>query len=103
VKPEALPTVNSAPTASQRPVRVREYVRESDYKVVTPYSSDRSLDEAQQKVPDAYLQNYPSGAKVQLGSFENEGAAKARVEQLRQQGVQAEIYKPEGTKSEPKR
>jgi len=103
VKPEALPTVNSAPAASQQPTQVREYIRELDYKVVTPYSSDRSLNEAQQKVPDAYLQNYPAGAKVQLGSFENESAAKARVEQLRQQGVQAEIYKPEGIKPEPKR
>ncbi|MBM0743464.1 SPOR domain-containing protein [Phormidium sp. CLA17] len=93
VKPE-LPTVAPAPTPSQQPAPVGEL----DYKVVTPYSSDRSLDEAQQKVPDAYLQNYPAGAKVQLGSFENEGAAKARVEQLRQQGVQAEIYKPEGIK-----
>ncbi len=103
VKPEALPPVTPAPTASQQPIQVREYVREPDYKVVTPYSSDRSLNEAQQKVPDAYLQNYPAGAKVQLGSFENEAAAKARVEELRQQGVQAEIYKPEGIKPEPKR
>jgi hypothetical protein len=113
VKPEALspaspvPTspvpTSPAPTVYQQPVQVREYVREPDYKVVTPYSSDRSLSEAQQKVPDAYLQNYPAGAKVQLGSFENESAAKARVEELRQQGVQAEIYKPEGIKPEPKR
>jgi hypothetical protein len=103
VSPEALPTVSPAPAASPPPTQVREYIREPDYKVVTPYSSDRSLNEAQQKVPDAYLQNYPSGAKVQLGSFENENAAKARVEELRQQGVQAEIYKPEGIKPEPKR
>ncbi|MEX0269508.1 SPOR domain-containing protein [Leptolyngbyaceae cyanobacterium UHCC 1019] len=103
VSPEALPTVAPAPAASQSPTQIREYIREPDYKVVTPYSSDRSLNEAQQKVPDAYLQNYPSGAKVQLGSFENESAAKARVEQLRQQGVEAEIYKPEGIKPEPKR
>ncbi|PZV08010.1 MAG: hypothetical protein DCF22_21015 [Leptolyngbya sp.] len=107
VKPEALPTVSPAPTVYQQPVQVREYVREPvrepDYKVVTPYSSDRSLSEAKQKVPDAYLQNYPTGAKVQLGSFENESAAKARVEELRQQGVQAEIYKPEGIKPELKR
>ncbi len=101
VKPEA--TESPEPAAPQPPIQVREYVREFDYKVVTPYSSDRSLSEAQQKVPDAYLQNYPAGAKVQLGSFENESAAKARVEQLRQQGVQAEIYKPEGIKPEPKR
>lgn len=103
VKPEALPTVNPAPASSQQPTQVREYIRELDYKVVTPYSSDRSLNEAQEKVPDAYLQNYPTGAKVQLGSFENENAAKARVEELRQQGVPAEIYKPEGIKPEPKR
>lgn len=103
VKPEALPTLSPDPAAPQPPIQVREYVRELDYKVVTPYSSDRSLNEAQQKVPDAYLQNYPTGAKVQLGSFDNESAAKARVEQLRQQGVQAEIYKPEGIKPEPKR
>jgi hypothetical protein len=93
-QPSAMPPME----APQAPVRVRESV-----KVVTPYSSDRSLDEARQKVPDAYLQNYPTGAKVQLGSFENEAAARARVEELRQQGVQAEIYKPEGIKPESKR
>jgi hypothetical protein len=52
------------------------------------------LEKARETVPDAYLQNYSDGAKVQLGAYDNESAAQKRAEELRQQGVPAEVYKP---------
>jgi hypothetical protein len=64
------------------------------YKVVVPYTSDRALEQAREKVPEAYLQNYSDGAKVQMGAYDTETTAKKRAEELRQQGIPAEVYKP---------
>ncbi|MBF2029134.1 MAG: hypothetical protein IGS48_20630 [Oscillatoriales cyanobacterium C42_A2020_001] len=75
-------TVNAAPS------------KPSNYKVVTPYTSDSALHEARQKVPDAYVKNYSDGAKVQFGAYQDEATAKSQAEELRKQGIPAEVYKP---------
>jgi hypothetical protein len=82
--PSPAPATSSSPAAAVP----------NGYKVVTPYSSDRALEKAREKVPDAYLQNYSDGAKVQLGAYDNESTAQKRAEELRQQGIPAEVYKP---------
>lgn len=66
----------------------------NSYKVVTPYSSDSTLETARQRVPDAYVKTYSDGAKVQFGAYQDEAAAKAQAEELRKQGIPAEVYKP---------
>lgn len=82
--PSPAPAASSSPAASVP----------NGYKVVTPYSSDRALEKARERVPDAYLQNYSDGAKVQLGAYDNESTAQKRADELRQQGIPAEVYKP---------
>ena len=67
---------------------------ESFYYVGTDYSGDSSLQQARQSVPDAYVRNLPSGAKVQLGAFSSEAAAQERVQELQHQGIPAQVYKP---------
>lgn len=68
--------------------------KSSNYTVVRPYTSDSVLQEARQKVPDAYVKNYSDGAKVQFGAYQDEAAAKSQAEELRKQGIPAEVYKP---------
>ncbi|MBD3883044.1 SPOR domain-containing protein [Phormidium tenue FACHB-886] len=83
---ETIPQVASAPAASSA---------DSYYYVGTDYSGDSSLQEARQTVPDAYVRNLPSGgAIVQTGAFSNEAAAEARVQELQQQGLPAQVYRP---------
>lgn len=82
--PSPAPAASSSPTATIP----------NGYKVVTPYSSDRALEKAREAVPDAYLQNYSDGAKVQMGAYDNESTAQKRADELRQQGIPAEVYKP---------
>ncbi len=65
-----------------------------DRKVVTHYDGDRTLEEVKKVVPDAYVRNFPDGARIQLGAFTNEADAEARAQQLRKQGISAEVYKP---------
>lgn len=79
-----LPTPAPAASAPSQP----------NYKVVTPYTSDRALETAREKVPDAYVKNYTDGAKVQLGSYDDEAAAKAQAAELQKQGIPAEVYQP---------
>ncbi|MFM7449859.1 MAG: hypothetical protein ACKO24_14845 [Leptolyngbyaceae cyanobacterium] len=64
------------------------------YKVVTPFENDRALESARQAVPDAYVRNTADGAKVQLGAYTDAKAAEARAEELRKQGIPAEVYNP---------
>ena len=64
------------------------------YYVVMNYSSDRDLQAAQKVVPDAYVERFPQGARIQMGAFKRESQAKALVEQLKNQGVTASVYHP---------
>ncbi len=86
-KPSAVPP--AVPPAS-----VPSPAGSSGYKVVAPYTSDRSLEEYRRQMPDAYLQNYSDGAKVQFGAYQDEGSAKAQADELRKQGIPAEVYQP---------
>jgi len=84
--PASLPpraTTPAAPSSSAAPA--------PGYVVVTPYTGDRNLENAQRVVPDAYVRNYPDGARVQLGSFNDPEKARSVVEQLQQQGIEAQI------------
>jgi len=64
-----------------------------DYKLVTHYDGDRTLEAARKVVPDAYVRNFSDGARIQLGAYGNASEAEARVQQLRNQGIDAEIQK----------
>ncbi|MBW4658198.1 MAG: SPOR domain-containing protein [Drouetiella hepatica Uher 2000/2452] len=89
--PQAAPP--AAPSPEKTAVRPAS-PSESLYYVGTDYSSDSSLQQARQSVPDAYVRNLPGGAKVQLGAFTSEAAAQERVQELQQQGISAQVYKP---------
>lgn len=90
---EPIAPSTSAPssTAASEPAPARS----PSYYVVTEYSGDPSLQEARTVVPDAYVRNLPSeGAKVQLGAFSDEAKAQELQQQLREQGIEAEVYQP---------
>jgi capsular exopolysaccharide synthesis family protein len=81
---------NSATLASAAPAPKR-----SDfYYVVADYTSDRSLEQAQAIVPDAYLRNFSPGVQIQMGAFYTESDANRLVAQLKQQGVSASVHLP---------
>lgn len=65
-----------------------------DYKVVIPYDSDRTLETVKEAVPDAYLRNFPDGARIQTGAYSSETDAQRQVQELRSRGIAAEVYKP---------
>ena len=64
------------------------------YYVVMNSSSDRDLAQARTIVPDAYIEKFPQGTRIQMGAFPRESQAKTLVEQLKQQGVKASVYHP---------
>jgi cell division septation protein DedD len=63
--------------------------------VLVDYTDDRSLAQARTVIPEAYLEEIPDqGTKIQMGAFLSENEAKALVDQLRQRGITATIYRP---------
>lgn len=64
------------------------------YKIGVPYQNDQSLEDARKVVPDAFVRNGDDGAKVQVGASESQSEAEARAQELRNQGIPAEVYKP---------
>lgn len=65
-----------------------------NYYVVTDYTGDPSLYESRQIVGDAYVRNFPTGARIQLGSFSSEADAAAHAQTLQGQGINAQVYRP---------
>jgi hypothetical protein len=87
---EPLPAVTATAPTHTAPANPQNY-----YYVVTDYSGDASLQEARDAVPDAYVRNMPSeGAKVQLGAFSDEVKAQELLQELENQGIEAEVYQP---------
>ena len=76
----------SAPTASSDPI--------SAYYVVTDYTGDPSLESVREYVDDAYVRNFEAGARIQLGAFNTAEGASALVEELQDQGIDAQLYEP---------
>ncbi|WP_088894320.1 SPOR domain-containing protein [Leptolyngbya ohadii] len=95
---ESVPAPVSQPSspASRAESRTPEVVANpsptrSNYLVVTPYRSDSELDQVQQAVPDAYVRNFSDGAQVQMGAFSDQSKAQELVQELQQQGIEAEV------------
>ncbi|NJO79063.1 MAG: SPOR domain-containing protein [Cyanobacteria bacterium RM1_2_2] len=87
---EPLPAVTATAPTHAAPANPQNY-----YYVVTDYSGDSSLQEARGAVPDAYVRNLPSeGAKVQLGAFSDQAKAQELLQELENQGIEAEVYQP---------
>lgn len=87
VAPAAPAPAPATPTAPQAATGDYHYV-------VTDYSGDRALEEARTVVPGAYVRNSPEGAHVQLGAFTEAERAEELVQELQNQGIQAEVYQP---------
>jgi len=63
------------------------------YKVVAPYDGDRSLENTKKIVPDAFVTNAAGKAETQVGAHSSAADAEMQVQELRRQGVQAEVQK----------
>ena len=63
------------------------------YHVDTPYDSDRTYDKIQQSNSGAEFVNTPEGGFIRSGSYRSEAEAKAKVEELQNQGIPAEVRK----------
>jgi hypothetical protein len=63
-------------------------------RVVSPFTNDRDIEKARQYSPESMLLNTSQGAVVQHGAYKDEAAAKTRAEELKKQGIPAEVYKP---------
>lgn len=98
--PDVAPAVEPDPVAAA-PAYVEPAAPVADenesgeyFYVVTNYSGDRSLEDAQAVVGDAYVRNFDSGAQVQLGAFSSADRAQELINELQQQGISAQMYQP---------
>ena len=94
--PRPAATAPAAPRqpAASRPAATPAPVVTGSYYVVTEYTGDPSLNQARQAVGDAYVRNFPVGARIQLGAFSSEADAAAHAEALQGQGISAQVYNP---------
>jgi hypothetical protein len=64
------------------------------YFVLVNSSSDSALEQARTIVPDAYVETFPKGPRIQMGAFKTESEAKTLIEKIQRQGISASIYRP---------
>lgn len=87
--PATKKTVAEKQPASPTPVGIPGY-----YYVLLNSNSERVLEQARTIVPDAYVETFPKGSRIQMGAFPTEAEAKTLIENLQQQGLAASIYHP---------
>jgi cell division septation protein DedD len=85
------------PQASSSPEQVAASTASTSdeyYFVLLNSGSESALEQARTVVPDAYVRDFPQGTLIQMGAFKRESEAKTLVEELKQQGIFASIYRP---------
>ncbi|MCU0548091.1 MAG: SPOR domain-containing protein [Leptolyngbya sp. Prado105] len=75
-------TVAKSPTAT--PPNNSAY----QYKVEVPFTGDQSLSAARRVIPDAFVR---SDGKIQLAAFTNQAEAQRKAQELKSQGIAAEV------------
>ena len=90
-KPIDRPAPTILESDPESPASIAPPASSSGYSVVTPYTSDQLLDQAQTIVPDAYLKNTEDGANIQFGVFNDPESAAALVDQLREEGIPVQV------------
>jgi hypothetical protein len=85
---------NRAPAAPPAPLTQVPPASSPRYYVVTNYNGTQSLEAARQVVGDAYVRNFSSGSRIQMGAFSQEQAAQNLVNQLQGQGIPAQVISP---------
>ena len=88
----------SAPEAAEPETIVEPYeavepesYSRASYIVVAPYISDAALADIQAVVPDAYVENYDTGAYIQAGVFDDAASAGDLLMRLQEQGISASV------------
>lgn len=94
----ATPTVATARATTPTPARPTEPIKSGDgyYYVVLDYKGERSFEQAKEVVPDAYIAEFKTGKKIQLGALTDAAGAKRLRDELQVQGIPAyyDVPKP---------
>jgi len=94
---EAEPEATTQPVAPDPVVEEPYAAAESEsygqatYIVLAPYISDAALADIQAVVPDAYVENYDTGAYIQAGVFDDAASAGDLLMRLQEQGISASV------------
>ncbi|MEA5447916.1 SPOR domain-containing protein [Leptolyngbya sp. CCNP1308] len=93
----AAPATPVAPPAVAPPAPITQAPPQAaapSYYVVTDYSGAQSLESARSAVGDAYVRNFSSGTRIQMGAFSQQSSAQNLVNQLQGQGIPAQVISP---------
>lgn len=66
--------------------------KEQMHYVLSKEVSENAIEKARKFIPDAFVREFPEGARIQMGVFKDPATAKSLVEELQQQGINASIY-----------
>ena len=89
------PVARPAPIAPPAPLtQAPPQAPAATYYVVTDYSGAQSLESARSAVGDAYVRNFSSGTRIQMGVFSQPSSAQNLVNQLQGQGIPAQVITP---------
>ncbi len=95
--PQAPPPQNSQnqqPPVTAKTADVSASSQDRYYYVLTNFTDNQSLQEAQKVVKDAHVRTFADGKRVQVGAFNDSQSAQRLVQALKQKGVSATILKP---------
>lgn len=80
------------------PPKATEPIKSQDgyYYVVLDYKDERSLEQAKEVIPDAYIAEFKTGKKIQVGALSDAAGAKRLRDELQVQGITAyyDVPKP---------
>ncbi|MGB3533890.1 MAG: hypothetical protein WBA13_10280 [Microcoleaceae cyanobacterium] len=94
-QPVQTPTPQAPAGAATRSQSQPVEAEDGYYYVVTDYENPNSLTTAQEAVAEAYVREFETGTKIQMGALEDAATARILAEQLRVQGINVEYDVPE--------
>ena len=66
----------------------------SNYYVTVPFTTEQGLLDIRQSVDEAFVRQFVDGTRIQLAAFDNLDSAQQFIEEMKGQGVTAQVYGP---------
>lgn len=105
--PQSAPTALAAPTSQPLPPIANESSSPlqgetqavaipagSNYYVTVPFTTEQGLLDIRKSVDEAFVRQFTGGTRIQLAAFDNPESAQQFIEEMKGQGITAQVYGP---------
>lgn len=88
------PIANESGSPLQNETQAMAIPAGSNYYVTVPFTTEQGLLDIRKSVDEAFVRQFVGGTRIQLAAFDNPESAQQFIEEIKVQGITAQVYGP---------